>query len=442
VTALSQYRVRGRSASELADSLEEAIRRGDLRPGQDLPSVRTMAAELALSPTTVSAALSQLRARGLVASRARSRSFVAWRPPLGSVWPLTSVPEGVRDLAGGNPDPSLLPSLSPTLRRLRPKRRMYGAEPALEELLELARREFAADGIGARNLAVVSGALDGIERSLLTRLGPGDVVAVEDPGYPGVLDLCRALGLVLQPVRVDERGMLPGALADALRAGSRAVVITPRGQNPTGATLDAERARELRKELAKAPDVMVVEDDHLGPIAGAPRQSLVAGRSRWAAARSLAKSLGPDLRVAVLAGDGETIDRVEGRQLLGPQWVSHLLQQLAAELWSDERIVRMLARAERQYGERRAALLERLADNGIVASAPTGLNVWLPVPDEAGVAGELLRRGWAVAVGAPFRLTAPPAIRITVSSLEPDEAAKLAGDIAAALAPVRRTRAA
>jgi len=139
---------------------------------------------------------------------------------------------------------------------------------------------------------------------------------------------------------------------------------------------------------------------------------------------------------------GTSLELFDTSNVSTVQDAADLLQQLAAELWSDERIVRMLARAERQYGERRAALLERLADHGIVASAPTGLNVWLPVSDEAGVAGELLRRGWAVAVGAPFRLTAPPAIRITVSSLEPDEAAKLAGDIAAALAPVRRTRAA
>ena len=205
-----------------------------------------MAAELRLSPTTVTAALAQLRSRGLVATRERSRSFVAWRPPLGSVSPRMSVPPGVRDLASGNPDPRLLPELAPALRRLKPARRLYGAEPAVPELLELARDEFRSEGIEAGDQVVVSGALDGVERVLAAHLRPGDAVAVEDPGYPGVLDLCRALGLILSPVAIDAEGMLPVSLRRALESGARAVVVTPRGQNPTGATFSRKRARSLR----------------------------------------------------------------------------------------------------------------------------------------------------------------------------------------------------
>ncbi len=87
---------------------------------------------------------------------------------------------------------------------------------------------------------------------------------------------------------------------------------------------------------------MLLEDDHLGPIAGTPRVTLTAGRRRWAAARSLAKSLGPDLRLAVLAGDPHTINRVRGRQTVGPGWVSHLLQRTAAELLADNDVDRQL----------------------------------------------------------------------------------------------------
>jgi DNA-binding transcriptional MocR family regulator len=310
------------------------------------------------------------------------------------------------------------------------------------ELLELARAELSSDGIDAKHVAVMSGAMDGIERTLVALLRPGDVVAAEDPGYPGVFDLCRALGLVLRPVRVDERGMLPEELAGALAEGIQAVVVTPRGHNPAGAALDERRARELRRELARAPDVLVVEDDHLGPVSGAERRTLVPGRNRWAAARSLTKSLGPDLRVAILAGDQDTIDRVEGRQLLGTQWVSHVLQQLVAQLWSDERVQANLANARDTYSERRQGLLERLAEHGIEAAAPTGLNVWLPVPDEASVASKLLERGWAVAVGAPFRLRSQSAVRVTISTLQSVDAVRFAADFAEAIAPVRRTRAA
>jgi DNA-binding transcriptional MocR family regulator len=236
--------------------------------------------------------------------------------------------------------------------------------------------------------------------------------------------------------------MLPVSLRGALEGGARAVVVTPRGQNPTGATFSRKRAGSLRDELEPFPDVLVVEDDHLGSVGDSPRRTLVGGRDRWAAVRSLAKSFGPDLRVAILTGDADTVDQVSGRLLLGPQWVSHILQQLAVALWTDGDVVALLTRARVLYGERRQGFVDRLAALGISVSAPSGLNVWIPVSDEASVVSELVQRGWAVAGGGPFRLRAEPAIRITTSTLEAPDAESLAADIAGALAPVRRTRAA
>ncbi len=442
LSELAQYHLRASGANELADSLEAAIARGDLRPGDPLPPVRQLARELSISPTTVTAALNRLRSRGLIVTRERSRSHVSWRPPLAGPWPLLPVPAGARDLATGNPDPALLPELTPFLGRLAPAVRLYAEEPALPELQRLAAEEFRRAGIGSDHVTIVSGALDGIERALGAQLRPGDLVAVEDPGYPGVIDLCRALGLALVPVAIDARGMRPEALERVLADGAEAVVITPRGQNPSGAALDDARADELRTVLAGAPDVFVVEDDHLGPVVDAPRVTVTGGRERWAAARSVSKSLGPDLRVALLAGDEQTIERVEGRLSLGPQWVSHVLQQLVVELWTDSDVATGHARAREIYRERRLALVEGLAAHGIAVEAPTGLNVWVPVPDEAAAIRELVAKGWAVCAGAPFRLQVPPAIRITTSTLEPDESERLAADVAAAIEPRRRTRAA
>lgn len=400
---------------------------------------------MGVSPTTIAAAFKSLRSRGLVVTRARSGARVSWRPPVsapraGGTLLGLSVPEGVRDLASGNPDPGLLPDLAPVLRRLEPPRQLYGDDPADPRLLELAEAELVADGIDAEHLAVVSGALDGIERALSVQLQPGDVVAVEDPGFAGLFHLLRAMGLALQPVAIDARGMIPAALGEALEDGVAAVILNPRGQNPTGASLDEERVAALRRVLGSKPEVMVVEDDHLGPIAGAPRLTLTAGRNRWAAARSLAKSLGPDLRLAVLAGDPETINRVRGRQAVGPGWVSMLLQHTAATLWSDPKVIRNLEETTVIYRERREQCIAALAEQGIEAEAPTGLNVWVPVPDETSVVQALLAEGWAVMPGAPFRLQAAPAIRVTTSSLAPDEAVSLAGAIAGALRPSFQAR--
>lgn len=429
-------------AAEIAASIERGIDLGELAPGTPLPAVRALAGELGVSPTTVAAALADLRSRGLIVTRSRSGAYVSWRPPVAGAWHGTSVPAGARDLGSGNPDPGLLPDLKPVLRRIDPPRQLYGGDQADPRLLDLARVELEGVGIAAEDVAVVSGALDGIERALGAQLRPGDVVAVEDPGFAGVFDLLRALGLALRPVTVDARGMIPVALEEALEEGLDAVVLNPRGQNPIGASLDEERAAALKRVLDRAPEAMVLEDDHLGPIAGAPRVTLTAGRRRWAAARSLAKSLGPDLRLAVMAGDPGTISRVRGRQAVGPGWVSHLLQRTAATLWEDPKVARGLERAAETYAERREAFVAALAEQGIEVAAPSGLNVWIPVPDETHVVQTLLAEGWAVAPGAPFRLQAEPAIRVTISSLEPTEAGSLATAIARALEPSRRTRSA
>jgi DNA-binding transcriptional MocR family regulator len=264
---------------------------------------------------------------------------------------------------------------------------------------------------------------------------------VENPGYAALFDLLRARGLALEPVAVDERGMRPSQLAEALARGASAAIITPRGQNPTGAVLDEGRSRELRAVLAGAPQTLVIEDDHLGPVAGGELHTTVTGLRRWAATRSVAKALGPDLRLAVLAGDPQTLARVQGRQQCGPGWVSHILQSLVLDLWTDPATQQLISRAGATYAERREGFLRRLAEHGVHASGASGLNVWVPVGDETGVVGALLQRGWVVAPGVPYRLTgSSPAIRVTISTLREQEAERLAGDLADVLAPAAASR--
>ena len=343
-----------------------------------------------------------------------------------------ALPTGTRDLTRGNPDPALLPPLGPALERLDEEHKLYGGPSKLAQLVELAEADFAADGI-AGEITVVGGALDGIERLLQTQLRLGDRVAVEDPSWPRITDLLYALGLDPQPARTDERGLVPDALEDTLRRGAAAVIATPRGQNPTGAAIDAERGRRLRDVLGRHPNVLIVEDDYVAPVAGAPYVGVHGASPRWAVIRSLSKVLGPDLRIAPMVGDSLTISRVEGRQLLGPGWVSHLLQQTTANLWAGSATRRLLARAERTYAERRAALVEALAGHGITAHGGSGLGVWIPVDEEVATVQGLLERGWAVSAGERFRFQAPPGIRVTTTDLEPPEAEELAAALAATL---------
>jgi DNA-binding transcriptional MocR family regulator len=423
------------SAAELVRNIEAAVGSGALAPGERLPSVRRLASEVGLSPVTVAAGLSELRRRGVVVTEQRRGTRIGQAPPIGSSRTALPVPAGARDLSRGNPDPALLPDLTGALSELELPARLYGEPAALPELTALAGEQLRADGIPSESLCVVSGALDGIERVLDAHMRPGDRVAVENPGYAALFDLLRARGLLLESVGVDERGMRPDELRRALASGASAAIITPRGQNPTGAVLDDTRARELQAVLARAPRTLVIEDDHLGLLGGSELHTTVAGLSRWAATRSVSKALGPDLRLAVLAGDPETLARVEGRQRCGPGWVSHILQRLVLSLWRDPAVQELISRASATYAERRSGFLGCLRDLGMEASGASGLNVWVPVGEESGAVGALLQRGWVVAPGTPYRLPGSrPAIRVTIATLGAPEGALLAADLADVLA--------
>jgi DNA-binding transcriptional MocR family regulator len=109
--------------------------------------------------------------------------------------------------------------------------------------------------------------------------------------------------------------------------------------------------------------------------------------------------------------------------------VSHILQRIAADLLHGRNTQRLLARAEKTYRERREALLRELAKRGIAAHGVSGLNVWIPVAHESAVAQSLLGRGWAVNAGERYRIASGPAIRVTISKLEPRDAARFADDL-------------
>ncbi len=220
---------------------------------------------------------------------------------------------------------------------------------------------------------------------LQAHLRPGDIVAVEDPSYTGVLDLVAALALVAEPVAIDDSGPLAADLKRALKLGAKAFILTPRAQNPSGAALDRKRAAELRQVLAAFPDVVVDRGRPRRIRCRARRRSRCRrGRAHWATVRSVSKSLGPDLRVSVIAGDALTVARVQGRQSLGPRWVSHILQDLVAMMWADAATPAILQKAADTYAHRRRALIEALAQHGIEARGRSGLNVWVPVAEEAG----------------------------------------------------------
>lgn len=427
-----QYGISGTTAKGIAASVERAVTEGSLGPGTALPPVRRLADDLGVSPGTVATAYKELRQRGIVVTRGRGGTVVAPAPSVASRRP-PKVPEGLRDLSGGHPDPQLLPGLVPP-SRLSPGARSHRSTPRLARLEEAVRAWLEPDGVPVEHVTFAHGALDLIGRLLSVELRPGDAVAMEDPGYHHLLDLVTAFGLRIVPVAVDDEGVRPDALQGALRAGARALVCSPRAQNPYGGCFSPSRRDTLVGVLQEEPDVLVVENDHASAVADAPLRTLTAGGlQRWVHVRTVSKFLGTDLRWAAAACDPTTLARHDGRLLLTSGWVSHLLQETVYGLLKDDGTRALVARAEQTYALRRNALLRELGDRGIEAHGASGMNLWVPVRDESAVVNGLRSYGWWVAAGARFRLSSGPAVRISVAELEPGDAVRLASDFAAVL---------
>lgn len=425
-------KITGSSAEAIFASIREGIGNGRLAAGSALPPVRDLAEQLGVNRNTVAAAYKRLDAAGLASTAGRRGTLVRGLPP-------TLAREGsapglaLRDLAGGNPDPRCLPGLrwAPAAPRL------YGVGTVDPRMQRLARASLDADCPAPYALELTHGAVDGIERLLSAWLLPGDRIAVEDPCFLGSLNVLAAAGHAPLPVAMDAHGMQVESLRQALAAGARAVLLTPRAHNPTGASLDAKRARALRQLLAGYPQVAVLVDDHYALLSQQAYHSVLpADGRRWALLRSLSKSLGPDLRVAWLACDEDTAARLRLRLAAGTGWVSHLLQDAASTvLESVSQRARITAAGER-YQQRLQGLQALLQARGLPTPMPMeGLNLWLPLATDSNPQVlALAARGWHVRAGEVFAVAAPAhGLRITCAALAVPAQRQLADDLAAVL---------
>ncbi|MBW8872852.1 MAG: aminotransferase class I/II-fold pyridoxal phosphate-dependent enzyme, partial [Leifsonia sp.] len=225
-------------------------------------------------------------------------------------------------------------------------------------------------------------------------------------------------------------------LRAALDAGVRAIICTPRAQNPTGATLSPGRAAELRGLLAEHPYVLIIEDDHFSMLSQRRYESLIGPEHRrFALVRSVSKFLGPDMCLAVAATDPETAERLAFRLSPGTTWVSHILQRLVLAQLTDEAALEQIAAAGRHYAERNTAFAAGLTERGLPTEALDGLNLWVDLPVEARLVAErLMRRGWLARTGDEFQLAEHPVpshhLRLTVHDLTDEESARLLDDLA------------
>jgi DNA-binding transcriptional MocR family regulator len=104
-------------------------------------------------------------------------------------------------------------------------------------------------------------------------------------------------------------------------------------------------------------------------------------------------------------------------------------------MWADTETPAILQKAAGTYAHRRRALIEALAQHGIEARGRSGLNVWIPVAEEAGVANAMASKGWAIRAGECYRIKSAPGIRVTISTLAIEETRKFAADLADSMRP-------
>jgi DNA-binding transcriptional MocR family regulator len=423
------------TAKGLAGAVSRAIRDGVLAPGDRLPPIRVLAHELTLSPTTVSAAWALLARAGTLRTEGRRGTVVddVSAPREGRYRQALEHQAGFTlDLSTGIPDERLLPGLARALRAVTTAGtpHSYLDDPVLPELAEVL---VASWPYRPPALTVVDGAPDGMELVIRTLLRYGDRVVVEHPSFPPILDLLEAAGVEVVGVPLDSEGPDPTALAEALAGPVRAVFLQPRGQNPTGISLSATRARALAR-LLEDTDTVIVEDDSASAISTAPEVSLGSWLPEQTVhVRSFSKSHGPDLRLAAMSGPEALMADVRHLRQLGQGWSSRLLQRMLLDLLIDDRSRAEVATARDEYARRRRAFVGALAARGVEVGGDDGLNLWVPVHDESAALVRLASRGIGAAPGTPFDVlpSAQGHIRVTVGLVDADLDA-VADEVAAA----------
>lgn len=435
-------RITGRSAEEIASSVRALIDEGALSPGDMLPPIRRLAETLGVNRNTALAAYHVLIRAGLAESHGGRKGTVVADP-------IVQIPEEgyaqnsvLRDIGAGNPDPAFLPDPTEITLDKAPIR-LYGGPAIDPDLAEWATHWLERAQPRPFRLTVTAGAVEAVERLLAQALVPGDLVAVEDPCFLTSISTIRHGGYRALPVEMDAEGMLPASLRAALNAGVRAVVCTPRAHNPTGVSLTAERAAELREVLTSSPQVMIIEDDHFALLSQCPYATVIpAEHRRWALVRSVSKALGPDMRVALVASDFETAEKLALRISGGITWVSHLLQRITYAMLTDRGLLDRLRAAGEHYRSRNAAFVRELRAVGLDSDSHDGLNVWVNTgADTDHVHRQLMQLGWLAREGHLFGLDGGHRnhLRVTVHQLDDANLGPLARDIATACQAARPT---
>ncbi len=375
----------------LADAVTSLVRDGRIATETRLPSERELAAALALSRATVTAAYDALRAAGFLTSRTGSGSYVTVprgaqpRPALAR-WPLVGVDaHDVIDLSCATtsaPAEAFTAAVAGALERIGPYLCTDGYDPAgLPVLRETIAARFTARGVPTRpeQVLITNGALHGLDLIMRLLLGPGDRVVTELPTYPGALDAVRGNGGRVVPVPMAAGG---GWQVDQLQAtlrqtAPRLAYLIPDFHNPTGALVpEADRRAVLR--VARQTGTTVVIDETFVDLAfGARERPAAALDPAVVTVGSLSKPVWGGLRIGWLRASAELVHRLSAVRLAIDMSGPVLDQLVAVDLIAH--IDEIAAARVRELLPRRDALIAALREqlpSWHLGSPRGGLSLW------------------------------------------------------------------
>lgn len=318
---------------------------------------------------------------------------------------LTALPDMI-SFAGGLPAPDVFPVVAfreacdRVLTHAGPQALQYSATEGYLPLREMIARHTSRYGmqITPHNILLTSGSQQALDLLGKIFINPGDRILIESPTYLGALQAWNAYGAEYVPVPIDEYGMIPEALEEALRVGPKFIYVLPNFQNPSGVTLSLERRHKLL-QLAEARGVPIIEDDPYGQLRyeGIHKPALVVldgqlhnshdghYRGNIIYLSTFSKILAPGIRLAWVIAPPQVIDKLVQAKQGADLHTSTFNQMVAYEVARGGFLDQHIQTIREVYGARKEVMLnalEQYCPPEVRWTHPEGgLFLWLTLPD-------------------------------------------------------------
>ena len=416
----------------IAEALADDVRAGTLPAGTRLPTHRDLAWRLRVTVGTVSRAYAEAERRGLISGEVGRGTFVRAVAPAAPALRFDA-DATERDFIDFRVNRPRTASEAPLMARALAE---LAADPALGKLLDYhPHAGRSADRVaGARWIARTSTLATAAEQVVVTSGGqhsmlatlaavtePGDCLAVEALTYPGIRAAANLLRLKLVPVALDEGGIVPDALDAACRGNRvRAAYLLATLHNPTTATMPLERRRAIA-EIARAHDLMLIEDDLYGFLVREPLPPLAVFAPAHAFyITATSKSFVPGLRVGY-AHCPEALVEQTATAVHASTYSAAPMMAAIATRWIEDGTGERLVAEKRAETAQRHQLVDRFFAAERLRRDPAASHLWLELPDEwraEDFATAAERRGVAIAPAAAFSTSrqAPNAVRLCLGT--------------------------